>query len=100
MCITKDGEPLKFVADEATNQTKAGSLSGTMLTTVELASYIKNENLQAVKDALTNKIIDAVRIKLENGFVKDQSIKEKKGEKMMEKAVCFFNFLQEKGYMK
>ena len=96
----KDGEPLKFVADEATNQTKAGSLSGTMITTVELASYIKSENLQAVKDALTNKVIDATRIKLENGVVIDQSVKEKKGEKMKEKAVCFFSFLQDKGYMK
>ena len=96
----KDGDPLKFVADEVTNQTKANGFSGKLVTTVVLSSNIKNEDLKALKDALTSKSIDATRIKLQNDVVIDQSVKEKKGEKMMEKAVCFFNFLKEKGYMK
>lgn len=96
----KDGDPLKFTASEATNKTKANGLSGKLVTTVTLSYEIKSEDIQKIKDALTGKVADAVRVKLENGLIIDQTVNEKKGKKMMEKAVCFFNFLQEKGYMK
>ncbi len=97
----KNGDPLKFVAEDVTNRSKAsGGLKKKFITTVMLRSSIKNENLQAVKDALTYKLIDATLIKIENGVEEDQKVKEKHGKKMMEKAVCFFNFLEEKGYWK
>jgi hypothetical protein len=96
----KDGDPLKFTAEEVTNQTKMNSFLGKLVTTVVLSCEVKAGDLQAMKDALTNKIVDATRIKLENGLIIEQSVKEKKGNRMMEKAICFFNFLQEKGYMK
>jgi hypothetical protein len=96
----KDGDPLKFTASKATNETKANGLSGKLVTTVTLSSEIKSEDIQKIKDALTGKVIDAVRVKLENGLIIDQNVKEKKGDKMKEKSVCFCNFLQEKGYMK
>jgi hypothetical protein len=96
----KGGEPLKFIVAEATNETKANGLSGKLVTTVTLSCEIKSEDLQTIKEALTGKIIDAVRLKLENGLVINQNVKEKNGERAKDKSVCFFNFLQEKGYMK
>ena len=96
----KDGDPLKFIATEVTNQTKMNNFSGKIVTTVSLLSEVKNEDLPVLKDALTGKIIDAIRIKLENGVIVEQSVKEKRGNKMMEKAVCFFNFQQENGSLK
>lgn len=96
----KDGPPLKFVATEVTNETKLNSFSNKWVTTVVLSSEVKNEDLQKVKDALTNKPIDATRILLENDLRLEETIKEKNGIKMMQKATCFFDFLAKKGLMK
>lgn len=96
----KDSDPLKFVADQATNQTKANSFSRKLVTTVVLSSYISDNDLKAIKDVLTKKLINATRIKLENDLIIDQQVKDKNGKKAMEKATCFFNYLQEKGLMK
>jgi len=95
----KDGEPLKFIASDAINETKATTM-GKLVTTVQLSCEFKSEDLQNIKDALTGKIIDAVRVKLENGVIINQDVKEKNGERAKNKSVCFFNFLQEKGLMK
>ena len=96
----KDSDPLKFVVNEARNETKANGLSRKLVTTVVLSSYISDKDLKALKDVLTNKLIDAARIKLENDLVIDQSVKDKNGKKAMQKATCFFSYLQEKGFMK
>ena len=96
----KNGDPLKFVAADVTNETKKNSFYNKLVTTVVLSSEIKNEDLLALKDALTTKPIDAVRIKLENDLKIEKKVKDKNGKNMMEKAVCFFNYLHEKGYDK
>lgn len=96
----KDGDPLKFIAVDVTNQTKTNGLSGKLVTTVTLAGDIKSEDLQKIKDALTGKNIEAIRVKLVGDLVIDQNVKDKKGDKAKEKSSCFFNYLQEKGYMK
>ena len=98
----KDGDPLKFIAVEVSNktQTKTIGLTAKLITTVTLTSEIKSEDFQKIKDALTGKNIDAIRVKLEGDFVIDQNVKEKKGDKAKEKSVCFFSFLEEKGYVK
>ncbi|HVT84099.1 MAG TPA: hypothetical protein VHD35_02810 [Chitinophagaceae bacterium] len=96
----KDGDPLKFIASEATNETKTNGISAKLVTTVTLTSEINSNDLQKIKDAFTGKSVDAVRVKLENGLVINQNIKDKNAKKMMDKANCFFNFLQDKGFMK
>jgi|SRR5947207_5981820 len=96
----KGGDPLKFVVTEVSNQTKREALSGKLNTTVSLSCKINSEDLKTLKNVLTTNLIDAVRIKLENDVVIEQSVKEKNGKKFMGKAGCFFNFLQDKGYMK
>jgi hypothetical protein len=90
----KDSDPLKFVTSEASNETKA-NMFGKIITTVTLGSEITSENLQKIKEALTGNNIIAVRIKLENGLTIDQNIKNKNSNKTKDKAVCFFNFLDE-----
>jgi hypothetical protein len=96
----KDGEPLKFVALEATNKTQRLALSGKLATIVTLTGEIKSGDLQIAKESLTEKTIEAVRVKLENGVMINQDVKGKNGDKAQDKSVCFFKFLQEAGHMK
>ncbi len=96
----KGGDPLKFVATEVSNQTKREALSGKLNTTVNLSSKINSGDLKTLKNVLAANLIDAVRIKLENDLVIEQSVKEKHARKFMEKADCFFNWLQEKGLLR
>jgi hypothetical protein len=91
----KDGTFLKFVTDEAYNYD-----SGNDVHTAWVLIVIKDQNLSALKDKLTSKPIDAVRVLLEDGVIVEQSINDKYGKKMMGRFSCFFNFLQEKGYIK
>jgi hypothetical protein len=96
----KDGDPLKFTVTDVNNSTTREKLTGNLITTVVLTSEVKDEDIKALKEALTTKQITAVRIKLENDLTIEKSVKEKNASKMMDKATCFFNFLQDKGYMK
>ncbi len=94
----KDGSPLKLVADEVNNFTDVVGEIG--VHRITLYSYIKDEDLKTMLDQLTTKTIEAVRVILENDITIEQSVKEKDGVKMMSKYSCFFNFAQEKGYIK
>ncbi len=94
----KDGTPVKFVTDEVSNKSEVVGEIG--VNTVILFSAIKDEDLKTMKDALTAKLIDGVRVTIENGITIEQSVKEKEGAKMQAKLNCFFSFAQEKGYMK
>lgn len=93
-----NGSSLKFITDEVSNTSDVYGSIG--VNTYTLYSYIKDESLNALKDSLTAKPIDAVRILLEDGITIDQSVKEKEGNKMKQKSNCFFSFLEEKGFMK
>ncbi|MEA3427314.1 MAG: hypothetical protein U9R46_13805 [Bacteroidota bacterium] len=94
----KDGTPVKFVADEVSNKSEVVGEIG--VNTVILFSVIKDEDLKSMKEALTAKPIDGVRVTIENGITIEQSVKEKEGAKMQVKLNCFFKFAEEKGYMK
>lgn len=91
----KDGTSLKLIAEEAYNYEANNDVK-----TAYVMISIKDEDLKAMKNTFASKPIDAVRILLENGVVVETSVKEKDGNKTMERFDCFFNFLQEKGYMK
>ncbi|MFM2225492.1 MAG: hypothetical protein RJA07_1694 [Bacteroidota bacterium] len=88
---TKGGTPLVFTADEVNNESKVSDVFG-LVTTVTLSSYIKTEDLEKIKSVLTTSPIDAVRVALSGGVNIQKNIREKKGNKMLEKFVCFFDF--------
>lgn len=94
----KDGTPLKLTADEVS--VTSDVVGGIVVNKIILFSYVKDEDLKTLKDLLTVKPIDAIRVLLENGVVLEQSVKDKDGAKMMSKFICFFNYAQEKGYLK
>jgi hypothetical protein len=95
----KNGDPMKFTVDEVSNKT-AADMFGKLVTRVVLTTHIKDEDLQVLKDSLTSKTVDAVRVVLANDLTIEQSIKERNGKQFQEKLGCFFKFAQEKGYMK
>lgn len=61
----KDGEPMKFTADEVSNKT-AADMFGKLVTRVVLTAHVKDEDLAVLKDSLTTKTVDAVRAVLAN----------------------------------
>jgi hypothetical protein len=94
----KNGEGLSFVATEVSNQTKAGGLLvGKLITTVVLSATISGKDLAALRDALTHKQIDAVRIVLAGDLQIQKTVSDKNGKKMMEKFECFYQSLDKKG---
>jgi hypothetical protein len=99
----KDGEPLAFTSTEVANKTEVphsvlAGFSGTQLvTTVVLAATIQNKDLAALRDALTTKRIDAVRVGLAGNALLDKAVNEKNGEKMKQNFACFFQFLDKNG---
>jgi hypothetical protein len=94
----RNGEPLAFVATEVSNQTKAGGvLVGKMITTVILAATVQDKDLAALRDALTRKQIDAVRIILAGDVQIQKAVNDKDGKKMMEKFSCFYQSLDMRG---
>ena len=96
----KDGEALKFSANSVSNNTKMDNFWGELATTVAMGAYIPIDQVPSFIETLSTKTIDAFRIKLANDLIITQSVKEKNGEKMRNKAICFKNYLKEKGILK
>lgn len=94
----KNGEPLAFVATEVSNETKAGGLLvGKLITTVIMSAIVPDKDLATLRDALTRKQIDAVRIVLAGGVRIEKAVNDKNGQKMMEKFSCFYQSLDKRG---
>jgi hypothetical protein len=94
----KNSEPLAFVATEVSNETKAaGLLVGKLVTTVILSATVPDKDLATLRDALTRKQIDAVRIVLAGDVRIEKSVNDKDGKKMMEKFSCFYQSLDKRG---
>ena len=91
----KDGEPVAFVAAEVSNQAKA-DLFGKLVMSVVLAAHVSDKDLAAMRQALTSRQVDAVRIALSSGSV-ENAVDDKTGRKLMEKFECFYQFLENKG---
>ncbi len=90
------GTPLTFTATEVQNASKAmKSLSGKEMyvTKVTMACYFTKEEMTAFKESLTTKTIDAFRATLDDGMILERSVKDKRGDKMKDKFICFFSNL-------
>lgn len=99
----KDGPPLSFSATSVSNETKAptsvlAGFSGKQLvTTVVLSAVLSDRDVLALRDALTKKQIDSVRILLAGDVRIDKSVNGGDGEKMRQKFSCFYQALDSKG---
>jgi hypothetical protein len=85
----KSGDPLTFVASDASNDTKTGFMRS-LVTTVVLSAVLADEEIAAMRETLTKKPIDALRVQLAGGVIIDQTVSEKNGQQMMAKFNCFF----------
>lgn len=94
----KDAKPLNFITANVYSLTKMNNITGKLVTVVILWSPIKKQDVAAVLETLANNQVDAVRGIFENNIVVEKSIKEKHGEKLMKKMVCFKSFLNDKNY--
>lgn len=90
------GEPLSFVATDVANETKARSEildfgKGKIVTSVFLSSTLTAEALAAMRESLTTREIDAIRVKLAGDLVFETGLNQKAGRTVMEKFQCFFD---------
>jgi hypothetical protein len=88
----KSGDPLTFTASDVSNDTKTGFLRS-LVTTVVLSAILADEEIAAMRETLTKKPIDALRVQLAGGVIIDQTVSEKNGQQMMQKFNCFFQAL-------
>jgi hypothetical protein len=93
---------MTFVATDVSNNAKvsgsflAGLTGKNLSTTVGLSATIQDKEMATLRDTLTRKQIDAVRIVLAGDVVIQASVSDKDGGKLMEKFGCFYSFLDEK----
>lgn len=99
----RNSAPLTFVATSVSNNAKvsgsflAGLSGKNLYTTVQLVANVQDKDLATLREALTKKQIDAVRIVLAGNVGIDKSVNDKAGMKMMEKFSCFYQSLDKKG---
>jgi hypothetical protein len=95
----KNGPPLSFVVSEVGNNAKVKQeLFGAKgVTTVILSAVVSDSDMASMRDALTSKQIDAVRIVLAGNDGIEKNVDEKNGRMLMEKFSCFFQTLEAKG---
>ncbi len=93
----KNGEPLTFVVTEVSNQAKVeGLITAKLNMSVVWAAEVSDADMAAMRDALTTKQVDAIRISQASGQV-DQSVPDKNGKRLMEKFGCFYQALDKRG---
>jgi hypothetical protein len=100
----KNGSPLEFVATDVLNDSKvsgsfkAGLTGKNLQTDFQLWAVVSDNDLVRLRDTLTHRQIDALRIALtEGGTPIERSLSDKDGAKIMEKFGCFFQSLDKKG---
>ena len=95
----KNGEPLEFVVTEVENATRTqqGLFAAKGVSTVVYVAAVPDKAMAALREALTSRQIDAVRIALAGNVRIEASVGDKTGQKMMEKFSCFYQSLDTKG---
>jgi hypothetical protein len=95
----KNGDPAAFVVTEVGNNAKVqqGLFAAKGVTTVVLSAVVNDKELATLRDALTTRQIDAIRMVLAGDVRIEQSVNDKNGRKMMEKFSCFYQSLDKRG---
>jgi hypothetical protein len=95
----KDGEPLAFTVSEANNQAARGKIlnDDKIITTVVLSARVSDAQMATVREALTSKPIDAVRMSLAGDLNIEKSVSDKNGRAMQAQFACFYQSLEKRG---
>jgi hypothetical protein len=91
----KDGEPAVLVVTEVANQAQADMFGKLHMSVVWAANVSANE-LVTMRNSLTTKQIDAIRITQAAGNI-EEPVSDKNGRRLMEKFGCFYQTLDKLG---
>jgi hypothetical protein len=95
----KNGDPVAFVVTDVSNEARVqqglGGPKG--VTTVVLSALVRDGDLAKLREALTTREIDSVRIVLAGDIVIEKSVDDKNGRRLMEKFSCFYQSLDSSG---
>lgn len=92
----RNGEPVTFITTKAGNSAQAGTFSGKLNMSANWEAEVSDADLAAHRDALTTRLVDAIRITAASGQI-DRAIPEKNGQRLMQKFGCFFQSLDSAG---
>jgi hypothetical protein len=92
----KNGGPVTFITTKAGNSAQAGTFSGKLNMSANWEAEVSDADLAVHRDALTTRLIDAIRITAASGQI-DRAIPEKNGQRLMQKFGCFFRTLESAG---
>jgi hypothetical protein len=100
--LKEGGEPLAFVATDVANSTTVRNDvldfgHGKVVTSIVLSSAMTDHALAGMREALTKKPIDAIRIILVGDLRVEYSMEEKTSKKLMSKFQCFFEAMDKRG---
>ena len=95
----KSGDPVAFVVTEVGNEAKVqqGLFAAKGVTNLVLSAVVKDKDLAALREALTSRQIDAVRMNLAGDVQIEKSVGDENGRQLMEKFSCFYQSLDERG---
>jgi hypothetical protein len=84
----KNGSPVNLTITKGSNSAKAGSFSGKLNMSAVWEAEVSDTELANIRDALTTRLIDAIRITAASGQI-DRAIPEKNAQRLMQKFGCF-----------
>jgi len=94
----KNGSPVSFTVTKGSNSAKAGSFSGKLNMSAVWEAEVSDSELANFRDALTTRLIDAIRITAASGQI-DRAIPEKNAQRLMQKFSCFYRGVASGGGM-
>jgi hypothetical protein len=89
-----NGDPLSLVVVDVLNEAKAERMFLNM--TAIWSAEVSDKHMATLKDILTTKQVDALRISSASGQI-DRSVSVSNGKKLMEKFGCFYQTLDKRG---
>lgn len=92
-----DGEPMRFTSDRVVKDTRPPNVFEAAqgnVSRVTLIATIKDEDLPALKVALTSKPLDAVRVVMANDLTIESPVKRQNSARFREKLLCFFEHVE------
>src|SRR5215212_4845506 len=92
----RNGGPVTFITTKAGNSAQAGTFSGKLNMSASWEAEVSDADIAAHRDALTTRLIDAIRITAASGQI-DRTVPEKNGKRLMQKFGCVFRSLDSAG---
>lgn len=95
----KGGAPVAFVVTEVGNSSKVqqGLFAAKGVTTVVLSAVISDSEMATLRDELTTRQVDGVRIVLAGEEGIEKPVNDNNGRKLKEKFSCFYQSMDSKG---